>query len=86
MFNTAAAMNWDVSFVGHPSMASANSPAWSRNRQLEKVYAIGYKTCSYDAPASCRPRAGSGRCLVKANVVLNDTLLWWVAGASMRSS
>ncbi len=37
MFNTRAAMNWDVSFVGHPSMSSGGIGATRREaRQLEK--------------------------------------------------
>ena len=50
-------------------------------RQLEKVYAIGYKSCSYDAAGKLPPKSEDlvAR-LTKANVVLSDTLLWWVAG------
>jgi len=50
------------------------------------VYAIGYKELSYDAAASCRQSQDLVDRLVKANVVLNDTLLWWVAGGIVRSS
>src|SRR5204862_2136173 len=47
----------------------------------KKVYAIGYKSCSYDAAGKLPPKSEDlvAR-LTKANVVLSDTLLWWVAG------
>jgi branched-chain amino acid transport system substrate-binding protein len=82
MFNTRAAMNWDVSFVGHPSLASGDlSGLVEKPANWEKVYAIGYKSCSYDAagklPAKSQDLVDR---LLKANVLINDTLLWWIAG------
>src|SRR6202045_1515512 len=82
MFNTRAAMNWDVAFVGHPSMASGEIAGLvEKPANWKKVYAIGYKSCSYDAagklPAKSEDLVAR---LLKANVVINDTLLWWVAG------
>jgi branched-chain amino acid transport system substrate-binding protein len=82
MFNTRAAMNWDVPFVGHPSMASGEiSGLVEKPENWKKVYAIGYKSCSYDAAGKLPPKSEElvAR-LTKANVALNDTLLWWVAG------
>jgi branched-chain amino acid transport system substrate-binding protein len=82
MFNTRAAMDWDVSFVGHPSMSSGEIAGLvEKPANWKKVYAIGYKSCSYDAagklPAKSEDLVGR---LLKANVAINDTLLWWVAG------
>ncbi|KJC53025.1 hypothetical protein UP09_00825 [Bradyrhizobium sp. LTSP885] len=82
MFNTRAALNWDVPFVGHPSLASgelANLVAKPEN--WNKVYAIGYKSCSYDSAGKLPSKSADlvAR-LTKANVALNDTLLWWIAG------
>jgi branched-chain amino acid transport system substrate-binding protein len=82
MFNTRAAMGWDVSFVGHPSMASGELAGLvEKPENWKKVYAIGYKSCSYDAsgklPAKSQELVDR---LIKANVPLKDTLLWWVAG------
>src|ERR1700755_1729819 len=82
MFNTRAAMNWDVSFVGHPSLASGEIAGLvEKPENWKKVYAIGYKSCSYDGsgklPAKSEDLVAR---LTKANVALNDTLLWWVAG------
>ena len=82
MFNTRATMNWDVPFVGHPSMASGEIAGLvEKPENWKKVYAIGYKSCSYDASGKLPPRSEDlvAR-LAKANVALNDTLLWWVAG------
>ena len=82
MFNVRATMNWDVPFVGHPSMASGEIAGLvEKPENWKKVYAIGYKSCSYDASGKLPPRSEDlvAR-LAKANVAINDTLLWWVAG------
>src|SRR6201991_708267 len=82
MFNTRAAMNWDVAFVGHPSLSSGEIAGLvEKPANWKKVYAIGYKSCSYDAsgklPAKSQDLVDR---LTKANVAINDTLLWWIAG------
>jgi branched-chain amino acid transport system substrate-binding protein len=82
MFNTRAAMNWDISFVGHPSLSSGEIAGLvEKPANWEKVYAIGYKSCSYDAagklPAKTQDLVDR---LTKAKVAMNDTLLWWIAG------
>src|ERR1700676_4036474 len=82
MFNTRAAMNWDVLFVGHPSMASGELAGLvEKPANWKKVYAIGYKSCSYDGagklPAKTQDLIDR---LTKANVAMNDTLMWWIAG------
>jgi branched-chain amino acid transport system substrate-binding protein len=82
MFNVRATMGWDVPFVGHPSLASGEIAGLvEKPENWKKVYAIGYKSCSYDAsgklPAKSEDLVAR---LKKANIALNDTLLWWVAG------
>ena len=82
MFNTRAAMSWDVPFVGHPSLASGELAGLvDKPENWKKVYAIGYKSCSYDASGKLPPKSEElvDR-LTKGGVALNDTLLWWVAG------
>ena len=82
MFNTRAALNWDVPFVGHPAMASNEIAGLvEKSANWKKVYAIGYKSCSYDAAGKLPPKSQDlvDR-LLKANVVISDTLLWWIAG------
>jgi branched-chain amino acid transport system substrate-binding protein len=82
MFNTRAAMNWDIAFVGHPSLSSGEIAGLvDKPANWEKVYAIGYKSCSYDASGKLPPKSQElVERLTKAKVVLSDTLLWWVAG------
>lgn len=82
MFNTRAAMGWDIAFVGHPSLASGELAGLvDKPENWKKVYAIGYKSCSYDAagklPAKSEDLVAR---LTKAGIKLDDTLLWWVAG------
>jgi branched-chain amino acid transport system substrate-binding protein len=82
MFNTRAAMNWDVAFVGHPSLASGEIAGLvEKPANWEKVYAIGYKSVSYDGAGKLPPKTQDlvDR-LAKAKVAMNDTLLWWIAG------
>src|SRR5476651_1215462 len=82
MFNTRAAMNWDVPFVGHPSLASGEIAGLvEKPENWKKVYAVGYKSCSYDSAGKLPARTHElvDR-LTRAKVQLNDTLLWWVAG------
>jgi branched-chain amino acid transport system substrate-binding protein len=82
MFNTRAAMNWDVPFVGHPSLASGELASLvEKPANWKKVYAIGYKSVSYDGagklPAKTQDLIDR---LTKAKVEMNDTLMWWIAG------
>ena len=82
MFNTRAAMNWDVAFVGHPSLASGEIAGLvEKPANWEKVYCIGYKSVSYDAAGKLPARTQDlvDR-LIKAKMEINDTLLWWIAG------
>ncbi|MDB5415515.1 MAG: amino acid transporter substrate-binding protein [Rubritepida sp.] len=80
MLNTRATMGWDVPFVGHPALASGEiATLVEKPANWEKVYAIGYKSCSYDAAGQLPARNQEllGRLAGKVN--LQDTLLWWVA-------
>src|SRR6201996_5964790 len=57
MFNVRATMNWDVPFVGHPSLASGEIAGLvEKPENWKKVYAIGYKSCSYDAAGQLPPK------------------------------
>ena len=50
----ARAMGWDVPFVGHPSMSSGDiGKLVEKPENWKKVYAVGYRSCSYDETASC---------------------------------
>ncbi|MGB9324729.1 MAG: ABC transporter substrate-binding protein, partial [Pseudolabrys sp.] len=81
MFNTRATMGWDVPFVGHPSMSSGEIKSLlEKPANWEKVYAVGYRSCSYDANGKLPPRNEEFVAQLKGKVELSDTLLWWVAG------
>src|ERR1700761_2751125 len=58
MFNTRATMGWDVPFVGHPSMSSGEIGGLvDKPENWKKVYAIGYKSCSYNAAGKLPPKS-----------------------------
>ena len=80
LFNTRAAMNWDVPFVGHPSMASGDiAKLVEKPENWKKVYAVGYRSCSYDDAGKLPARSEELVAKLKGKVDLSDTLLWWVA-------
>lgn len=82
MLNTRATMNWDVPFVGHPSLSSGEIGSLiERPQNWEKVYAIGYRSCSRDASGNLPPRTADLVQRLSGKVNLQDTLLWWVACA-----
>ena len=81
LFNTRAAMGWDVPFVGHPSTSSGEIASLvDKPANWEKVYSVGYRSCSYDDAGKLPPRSQELVDKLKGRVNLSDTLLWWVAG------
>jgi branched-chain amino acid transport system substrate-binding protein len=81
LFNTRAAMDWDVPFVGHPSMSSGEIAALvEKPENWRNVYAIGYRSCSYSENGKLPERSQELVTRLKGKVNLSDTLLWWVAG------
>ena len=80
LFNTRARMGWDVPFVGHPSMSSGEIGSLvEKPENWEKVYAVGYRSCSYDDAGKLPARSEDFVNRLKGKVALDDTLLWWVA-------
>jgi branched-chain amino acid transport system substrate-binding protein len=80
MLNTRATMGWDVPIVGHPALASGEIGSLvEKPANWEKVYAIGYKSCSYDAAGELPDRNQELVQRLQGKVNLQDTLLWWVA-------
>jgi branched-chain amino acid transport system substrate-binding protein len=80
LFNTRAAMGWDVPFVGHPSMSSGDvAKLVDKPDNWKKVYAVGYRSCSYDDSGKLPARSQELIDKLKGKVELSDTLLWWVA-------
>jgi branched-chain amino acid transport system substrate-binding protein len=81
LFNTRAAMKWDVPFVGHPSMSSGDVANLIEKREnWNKVYVVGYRSCSFDAAGKLPPRSQEFVDRIKDKVKLSDSLLWWIAG------
>ena len=73
-------MGWDVPFIGHPSLSSGEiAQLIDKPANWEKVYAIGYKSCSYDASGKLPPRNQELVERLQGKINLQDTLLWWVA-------
>jgi branched-chain amino acid transport system substrate-binding protein len=80
LLNTRGTMAWDVPFVGHPSLASGDLAGLiSSPKNWEKVYAVGYKSCSFDSAGKLTPRSAEFVQRLAGKVDLSDTLLWWVA-------
>jgi branched-chain amino acid transport system substrate-binding protein len=82
VINTRAQMGWDVPIVGHPVLGSGEVKALlAKPENWEKVYAVGYRSCSFDAEGKLPPRTAAFVEKLKGKVALNDTSLWWVASA-----
>jgi branched-chain amino acid transport system substrate-binding protein len=81
LFNTRASMDWDIPFVGHPSMSSGDvAKLIDKPENWKKVYAVGYRSCSYDDSGNLPARSQELVDRLKGKVDLSDSLLWWVAG------
>ena len=79
LFNTRATLNWDVPFVGHPSMGSGEIAGLvEKPANWEKVYVINYRSCSFDAQGKLPARTQEFLDKVKGKIEFKDTLLWWV--------
>ena len=80
LLNTRGTMGWNVPFVGHPSLSSGEIGSLVTSKEnWANVYAIGYKSCSFDANGKLPPRSADFVARLKGKVELSDTLLWWVA-------
>ena len=81
VLNARAALGWDVPVVGHPSLGAGEVRGLlDKPANWDKVYMVGYRTCSFDAAGKLPPRSEAFVAdLAKAGVKLDDTLLWWVA-------
>jgi branched-chain amino acid transport system substrate-binding protein len=80
MLNTRATMGWDVPFIGHPSLASGDiAQLLDKPENWKKVYAVGYRSCSYDAGGKLPAHSEELVAKLAGKVNLKDTLLWWVS-------
>ena len=79
LMNARGSMGWDVPFVGHPAMGSGEvGQLVSAPENWEKVYMVGYRSCSFDAAGKLPPRTQEFVDRVKGKIQLGDTSLWWV--------
>ena len=80
LMNTRATMGWDVPILGHPSLGSGDIRALlAQPANWDRVYMVGYKTCSFDAAGQLPPRSQAFVDKLRGKVTLSDTSLWWVA-------
>jgi branched-chain amino acid transport system substrate-binding protein len=82
LMNSRERLGWDVPFVGHPSLGSGEvKQLLEKPANWDKVYMVGYRSCSFDAGGKLPPRtAAFVERLNAAKVSVSDTSLWWVAG------
>ena len=79
LFDARATLKWDVPFVGHPAMGTGDIKGLvAKPENWDKVYIIGYKSCSFDAAGKLPARTQDFVDSVKGKIELNDTSLWWV--------
>ena len=80
MMNVRAALGWDVPIVGHPSLGSGDiRNLLEKPANWEKVYMVGYRTCSFDASGKLPERSQAFVASTAGKLDLADTSLWWVA-------
>ena len=80
LMNARAQMGWDVPIVGHPSLGSGDiRNLVEKPGNWDNVFAVGYRTCSFDANGKLPPRSEAFVKRLAGKVDLNDTALWWVA-------
>ena len=79
LFDARATLHWDVPFVGHPAMGTGEIKGLvAKAENWDKVYIIGYKSCSFDASGKLPERTQTFVDSVKGKIELDDTSLWWV--------
>jgi branched-chain amino acid transport system substrate-binding protein len=79
LFDARATLNWDVPFVGHPAMGTGEIKGLvAKPENWDKVYIIGYQSCSFDASGKLPARTQAFVDSVKGKIELEDTSLWWV--------
>jgi len=79
LFNARDTLHWDVPFVGHPAMGTGDIKGLvSKPANWDKVYIIGYRSCSFDASGKLPDHTQAFVDSVKGKIELADTSLWWV--------
>jgi branched-chain amino acid transport system substrate-binding protein len=82
IINTRSQIGWDVPIVGHPSLGSGEVKAlMAKPENWEKVYAVGYRSASFDAAGKLPPRSAELVGKLQGKVRLDDSSLWWILSA-----
>jgi branched-chain amino acid transport system substrate-binding protein len=80
LMNARATLGWDVPIIGHPALGSGDvRRLLEKESNWDKVYMIGYASCSYDAAGKLPPRTAAFVARLAGKIELADTSLWWVA-------
>ena len=80
LMNARASMGWDVPILGHPSLGAGEVRGLlEKPANWDKVYSVGYRSCSFDAAGQLPERSARFVASLAGKVDLQDTLLWWVA-------
>jgi branched-chain amino acid transport system substrate-binding protein len=80
LMNERGALGWDVPIVGHPALGSGDvRKLLEKETNWDKVYMVGYASCSYDASGKLPPQTAAFVARLAGKVSLEDTSLWWVA-------
>ncbi len=80
LMNVRAVLGWDVPIVGHPALGSGDIRGLlEKPSNWDKVYMVGYRSCSYDAAGKLPPRTQAFVGRLAGKIDLADTSLWWVA-------
>ncbi len=83
LMNARASMGWDVPIVGHPALGAGDIRGLlDKPANWDKVYMVGYRSCSFDASGKLPARSQDFVTALAGKVSLADTLLWWVACGS----
>lgn len=80
LMTVRAGLGWDVPIVGHPALGSGEVRSLLEKPAFwDKVYMVGYRSCSYDASGKLPARTQDFVGRLAGKVDLADTSLWWVA-------
>jgi branched-chain amino acid transport system substrate-binding protein len=79
MMNARGQIGWDVAFCGHPALGSGDvARLLEKPAYWEKVYLVGYRSCTFDSNGHLPARTQAFIDEVKGKIQLNDTTLYWI--------
>ncbi|MBV8095266.1 MAG: ABC transporter substrate-binding protein [Acetobacteraceae bacterium] len=79
LMNVRGGLGRDVPIVGHPALGSGDvGRLVEKPEYWDKVYMIGYRSCSFGADGKLPPRSQAFVDRVRGKIELADTSLWWV--------